>query len=109
MSSPVTQDTKTHGLVTDVLRAATDAEIRTALMGADIMPLRVALYQLTGDPDIGRIRVGKTSRGGDRILPPSIDDENDRAHILARAFELLCSYRDGSADPPQVDQSQLRP
>ena len=90
------------------LLEATDETIADAVQYADPMVLRGLLYQLTGDEELARVRLGPEggARGGS---VQAVADPSDVVMIRAKAAAFLRQYRDtGAGDIPPGPPERLR-
>ena len=82
-----------------------DAFIRSAIDQSNLNALRMALYQLTGDPELAAMEVEPFAiRGG--ALFTMVVAERDRARMKAKAFEMLKSLP--AAPPRAVTKERAR-
>src|SRR3546814_1830926 len=85
-----------------------DAEfIREAVDQAHVNALRLALYQATGDDELGRMRAEIRNVGGREFLDYKLDDA-DTARVLQKAVSYLASRIHGEPFSPTTDGSELQ-
>jgi len=83
--------------------------VRDAVEGADLIALRTALYQATGDPSVLDVRVGPVAGSALHAL---VVDERDRAALKERAVRYLTEELPpeftGGAEAPPPSEPDLR-
>src|SRR3546814_20567512 len=85
-----------------------DAEfIREAVDQAHVNALRLALYQATGDDELGRMRAAIRNVGGREFLDYKLDDA-DAARVRQKAVSYLAARIPGEPLPPPPDTDESR-
>ena len=85
----------TEASVRGELLDANDETIEDAVTHADPMVMRALLYQLTGDPELVSMALGKAMAGYSEITVPAT--AADLAMLRRKAVEFLKAYRDAGA------------
>jgi 4-hydroxyacetophenone monooxygenase len=81
--------------------------IRNAVNRAHVNALRLALYQVTGDPELARMRAAVRNVGGREFLDYKLD-EKDAALVREKAAAYLTTRNPGEPVPPAPNKAESR-
>lgn len=81
--------------------------IREAVDQAHVNALRLALFQVTGDPELARMKAAIRNVGGREFLDYKLDDE-DSIRVREKAVAYLAGRRPGDPIPPPPGKAESR-